>query len=153
MIIRSTFSNGQEIPKINTCMGTNVSPSLFIDEAPEEAKSLVLIFEDTDSAPIWTHWMLFNIPASTTEILEGKVPEGAVEGLANNHSFGYEGPCPKYFEGIHHYWFRLYALDVVLDLPAATEREVVEEKMKDHVIAKAYLQGLCNSKSIMFENS
>jgi hypothetical protein len=151
MIIRSTFGIGQEIPKLNTCMGTNINPPLFFDDVPAEAKSLVLLFEDADAIPGWTHWMLFNIPPATSEIKEGAIPEGAVEGLANNHSFGYEGPCPKYFEGIHHYWFRLYALDIVLDLPAATEREVVEEQMKDHVIAKAYLQGICNSKSTMFE--
>ena len=153
MIIRSIFSNGQEIPKLNTCMGANVNPPLFFDDIPAEAKSLVLILEDIDAIPVWTHWMLFNMPPTTAEIKEGSIPEGATEGLANNHTFGYEGPCPKYFEGIHHYWFRLYALDITLDLPAATEREVVEEKMKDHVIAKAYLQGLCNSKSTMFETA
>ncbi len=151
MILKSTFGNGLEIPKVNTCMGTNVNPPLFFEEIPEEAKSLVLIFEDVDAVPFWTHWLLFNIPVTTTEIKQGTVPEGAVEGLANNHSFGYEGPCPKYFEGIHHYWFRLYALDIVLDLPAETEREVVEEKMADHVIAKTYLSGLCNSKSLIFQ--
>ena len=153
MIIRSTFGIGQEIPRLNTCIGTNINPPLFFDDVPQEAKSLVLIFEDIDAIPIWTHWMLFNVPPTTTEIKEGAIPEGAVEGLANNHSFGYEGPCPKYFEGIHHYFFRVYALDVVLDLPPATEREVVEEQMKDHIIAKAYLQGICNSKSTMFEGA
>ena len=152
MIIRSTFSNGQEIPKLNTCLGPNVNPPLFIDDVPAEAKSLVLIFEDVDAIPIWTHWMLFNIPVTTTEIKEGTIPEGAVEGLANNHSFGYEGPCPKYFEGVHHYRFRLFALDTVLDLPAATEREVVEANMQGHVIAKAEIQGLCNSNSTMFKS-
>lgn len=153
MILRSTFVNGQEIPKLNTCMDRNVNPPLFFDDVPEDAKSLVLIFEDIDAIPIWTHWLLFNIPPTTKEIKEGSLPEGGVEGLANNHSFGYEGPCPKYFEGIHHYWFRLFALDIVLDLPAATERETVEEQMKDHVIAKAYLLGICNSHSIMFEGA
>lgn len=147
MIIRSIFNNGEEIPKPYTCLGPNVNPPLFFDEIPAEAKSLVLIFEDVDAIPIWTHWMLFNIPPTTTEIKEGTIPEGAVEGLANNHSFGYEGPCPKYFEGIHHYWYRLFALDIALDLPAATERDEVEEKMRPHVIAKAYLLGLCNSHS------
>lgn len=151
MILKSTFVNGEEIPKPNTCIGENVSPALFLEQVPEEAKSLVLILEDVDSAPVWTHWFLFNIPATTTEITQGTVPEGATEGLANNHSFGYEGPCPKYFEGVHHYWFRLYALDIVMDLPANTEREEVEEKMKDHVIAKVYLMGLCNSNSILLQ--
>ena len=93
----------------------------------------------------WTHWILFNIPVTTGIIKEGSIPKGAVEGLANNHSFGYEGPCPKYFKGTHHYWFRLYALDSQLDLPAATEREEIEEKMKDHIIEKAELLGLCTA--------
>src|SRR3954454_8632163 len=145
MIIRSIFANGEEVPKPYTCLGLNVSPPLFFDEVPEEAKSLVLIFEDVDAIPVWTHWMLFNIPPNTTEITQGTVPEGATEGLANNHSFGYEGPCPKYFEGIHHYWFRVYALDTTLDLRAKTEREEVEEAMKGHVIAKAELLGLCTA--------
>lgn len=146
MIIKSIFDYGKDIPKPNTCIGPNVSPPLFFEEVPEGAKSLVLIFEDIDATPKpWTHWMLFNIPPATSEVLQGTIPEGAVEGLANNHTFGYEGPCPKYFEGIHHYWFRLYALDTVLDLPANSEREEVEEKMKGHVIAKAELLGLCNA--------
>lgn len=153
MIIRSTFGINQEIPKLNTCMGSNINPPLFFDEVPEDAKSLVLIFEDMDAIPISTNWLLFNIPPTTTEIKEGAKPEEAIEGLSSNHSFGYEGPCPKHFEGIHHYWFRLYALDIVLDLPASTEREVVEQQMEDHVIAKAYLQGICNSKSTMFEDA
>jgi Raf kinase inhibitor-like YbhB/YbcL family protein len=116
------------------------------EDIPEGTKSMVLIFEDVDATPKpWTHWMVFNIPPTTLKVEEGTIPEGATEGLANNHSFGYEGPCPKYFKGIHHYWLRLYALDVVLDLPKESEREDVEEKMKSHVIAKFDLPGLCTS--------
>lgn len=152
MVIKSIFDHGTEIPKQNTCFGPNINPPLYFEEIPAEAQSLVLIFEDLNAIPIWTHWMLFNIPVTTTEIKEGTIPEGAVEGLANNHSFGYEGPCPKYFEGVHHYRFRLFALDTILNLPAATEREVVEASMEEHVIAKAELQGLCNSNSTMFKS-
>ena len=146
MRIRSTFEHHQEIPQNNTCLGPNINPPLYFDEVPAEAKSLVLIFEDVDATPKpWTHWMLFNIPATTKEVTEGKIPEGATEGLANNHTHGYEGPCPKYFKGTHNYWFRLYALDTVLDLPAASEREDVEEKMQPHIISTAELLGLCVS--------
>ena len=140
------FKHGESIPQQNTCLGPNISPSLYFTDIPTEAKSLVLIFEDVDATPKpWTHWMLFNIPPTTPQIEQGVIPEGAVEGLANNHSFGYEGPCPKYFKGTHHYWFRLYALDKILELPAATEREEVEEMMKDCIIEKAELLGLCIS--------
>jgi phosphatidylethanolamine-binding protein (PEBP) family uncharacterized protein len=89
--------------------------------------------------------MLFDVPPDTTEVTEAAIPNGATEGLANNHSFGYEGPCPKYFKGTHHYWFRLYALNTKLNLPAETEREEVETKMKDHIVTKAELLGLCTA--------
>lgn len=142
----SLFNHGEAIPKNNTCLGPNINPPLQFENVPPQAESLVLIFEDVDATPkAWTHWMLFDIPSTTKEVSEGKIPEGATEGLANNHSFGYEGPCPKYFKGTHHYWFRLYALDAKLNLPAATEREEVERLMQDHVIAKAELLGLCTA--------
>jgi len=140
------FKHGEIIPEYYTCLGPNINPPLQIEDAPPNAKSLVLVFEDVDATPKpWTHWMLFNIPVVTGIIKEGSIPKGAVESLANNHSFGYEGPCPKYFKGTHHYWFRIYALDTQLDLPAATEREEIEEKMKDHIIEKAELLGLCTA--------
>jgi len=140
------FKHGEIIPEYYTCLGPNINPPLQIEDVPLNAKSLVLVFEDVDATPKpWTHWMLFNIPVVTGIIKEGSIPKGAVESLANNHSFGYEGPCPKYFKGTHHYWFRIYALDTQLDLPAATEREEIEEKMKDHIIEKAELLGLCTA--------
>jgi len=140
------FKHGEIIPEYYTCLGPNINPPLQIEDVPPNAKSLVLVFEDVDATPKpWTHWMLFNIPVVTGIIKEGSIPKGAVESLANNHSFGYEGPCPKYFKGTHHYWFRIYALNTQLDLPATTEREEIEEKMKDHIIEKAELLGLCTA--------
>lgn len=138
------FQYGEEVPQKYTCLGPNINPPLEFSNIPADAQSLVLLFEDVDATPKpWTHWMLFDIPATTAHIKEGTIPDGAMEGLANNHSFGYEGPCPKYFKGTHHYWFRLYALNEKLNLPPATEREEVEEKMKNYIIAKAELLGLC----------
>ncbi|HEY6975928.1 MAG TPA: YbhB/YbcL family Raf kinase inhibitor-like protein [Chitinophagaceae bacterium] len=140
------FRHGEHIPQRFTCLGQNVNPPLQFENVPDNAQSLVLIFEDVDATPKpWTHWMLFDIPATTTEVIEATIPNGATEGLANNHSFGYEGPCPKYFKGTHHYWFRLYALGTQLNLPAATEREEVETKMKDQIVARAELLGLCTA--------
>ncbi len=137
------FEYGGIVPEKYTCFGPNINPPLQFIDLPEETESLVLIFEDVDASPKpWTHWTLFNISPSAKEVSEGNVPEGAIEGLCNNHTFGYEGPCGKYFKGTHHYWFRLYALSKMLDLPAASEREDVEEKMKEHIIAKAELSGL-----------
>ncbi|MBC8034686.1 MAG: YbhB/YbcL family Raf kinase inhibitor-like protein [Chitinophagaceae bacterium] len=140
----SEFTYGQDMPEKYTCLGSNINPPLQLVDIPSAARSLILIFEDVDATPKpWTHWMLFNIPTGVTAITEGGIPEGATEGLANNNSFGYEGPCPKYFKGTHHYWFRLYALDNILELPAASKREDVENAMQAHVLEKAELLALC----------
>jgi Raf kinase inhibitor-like YbhB/YbcL family protein len=140
------FQHGEQVPEQHTCLGANINPELQFEDVPEATQSLVLIFEDIDATPKpWTHWILFNIPPTTNKIEAGKIPGGVTEGLANNHSFGYEGPCPKYFKGTHRYWFRLYALDKKMNLPAATEREEVEEEMKGHIIARAELLGLCTA--------
>jgi Raf kinase inhibitor-like YbhB/YbcL family protein len=140
------FRHGEEMPKIYTCLGPNINPPLEFENIPAAAKSLVLIFEDKDATPKpWTHWMLFNIKPSVKKILDNTVPSEAMEALSNNHTFGYEGPCPKYFSGTHHYWFRLYALDIVLDIPRGSEREIVETLMKDHIIDKAELLAVCTS--------
>ncbi len=144
MKIKSAFEHNQEIPRPYTCLGSNISFPFQIEDIPKGAESFVLIFEDVDATPkAWTHWMVFNIPAVTQRFEEAQIPAGGVEGLANNHSFGYEGPCPRYFQGTHHYWLRIYALDTMLDLPAASEREDVEKAMQEHVLAKAELLGLC----------
>ncbi len=144
MKIKTAFEHDQEIPRPYTCLGPNISLPLQFEDLPEGTESLVLIFEDVDATPRpWTHWMVFNIPPSTVKTDEGTIPQGGVEGLANNHSFGYEGPCPRYFHGTHHYWLRLYALDRMLDLPANSERENVEQAMKGHILDQAELLGLC----------
>lgn len=144
MRIKTVFEHNQEIPTPYTCLGPNINPPMQFEDVPVGAESFVLIIEDVDATPkAWTHWMVFNIPAVTQNVEEGKVPIGGVEGLCNNHTFGYEGPCPRYFQGTHHYWFRVYALDTMLDLPAASEREDVEKAMEGHVLDKAELLGLC----------
>jgi Raf kinase inhibitor-like YbhB/YbcL family protein len=146
MKIKSEFQHGQAVPVLYTCLSKNINPPLEFEAIPAGTKSMVLIIEDVDATPRpWTHWMVINIPPHVTSVAAGTIPGGATEGLANNHSFGYEGPCPKYFRGTHHYWFRLYALDIVLDLPAASEREVVEEKMQGHILEQANLLGLCTA--------
>jgi Raf kinase inhibitor-like YbhB/YbcL family protein len=144
MKIISAFEHGQEIPRPYTCLGPNISPPFTFEDLPQGTESLVLIIEDVDATPkAWTHWMVFNIPAVSANTAEGSVPAGGVEGLCNNHTFGYEGPCPRYFQGTHHYWFRAFAIDTMLDLPAASEREDVEKAMEGHVLGQADLLGLC----------
>ncbi|TZF82606.1 YbhB/YbcL family Raf kinase inhibitor-like protein [Pedobacter sp. BS3] len=146
MIIKSAFKSNQEIPLAYTCLGANVNPPLYFEDIPEQAESLVLFLEDIDASPApWIHWHVFNIPPSTLYVAERSIPPGGTEGLCNNHTFGYEGPCPRYFKGAHHYWFRLYALDTVLDLAPDSEPGEVKKQMEGHVIATAELPGLCTA--------
>jgi len=146
MRITSVFNEGAEIPERYTCLGLNISFPAQLSRVPENAESLVLIFEDLDATPVpWTHWLVFNIPSSSVDIAEGQVPEDGTEGLANNHSFGYEGPCPRYFKGIHHYRLTVFALDIMLPLPAASERKEIEAAMENHILDTGELTGTCTS--------
>lgn len=146
MKITSVFQDHSEIPAEFTCLGENHNPPLVFIDVPPEAVSLALLVEDMDATPsVWTHWNLYNIPADTLSIEPGILPEGAVQGLCNNHSIGYEGPCPRYFGGTHRYRFTVYALDKLLPFYQPLEPEQVLEQMQEHLIAEASLIGLCIS--------
>lgn len=147
MQITSVFGPNQEIPVKYTCMGENISPSLTIDDAPAGSRSLVLVMLELESnkTPLIL-WHLFNIPPGIKVIYEGKVPEDAVEGFCSNHTFDYEGPCPKYFKGVRHYVFRAYALSVVLDLPHTSTFETVSREMEGHILTTAELTGIVTAE-------
>jgi len=140
----SAFENDAAIPKKYTCDGENINPPLAIADVPAEAKSLVLIMDDPDVPTtiredgMWDHWIVFNIPPETTEIPEGREPEG-VQGLGTSGDAHYFGPCPPDRE--HRYFFKLYALDTRLDLPEKTDKVTVEKEMTGHVIDKTHLIG------------
>lgn len=148
------FPNRTIVLKPHTCMGENISPPLEFGDLPTETKSLVLIVEDRDATPVpWVHWLVFNIPPGTTTVSAGSIPAGGTEGIANGGTHGYEGPCPKYFHGTHHYHFQLFALNVVLDLPASADKTQVAASMKEHIIDSATLVGLCEGTKAEAETS
>jgi len=140
----NAFENEGKIPSKYTCDGANVSPQLTIADVPAEAKSLVLIMDDPDVPThiredgMWDHWVVFNIPPDVREIPEGEEPAGT-PGLGTNGDIGYFGPCPPDRE--HRYFFKLYALDKMLDLPEKTDKITVEKEMTESVIDKAHLMG------------
>ncbi|ODT79070.1 MAG: YbhB and YbcL [Nitrosomonadales bacterium SCN 54-20] len=148
------FPNRTIVLKPHTCMGENISPPLEFGDLPAETKSLVLIVEDRDATPIpWVHWLVFNIPPDTTTVSAGSIPADGTEGIANGGTHGYEGPCPKYFHGTHHYHFQLFALNVVLDLSASADKTQVAASMKEHIIDSATLVGLCEGTKAEAETS
>ena len=149
IITSSAFENEEAIPARYTCDGDDISPGLSWSNNPEGAQSLVLIVDDPDApdpaAPkmTWVHWVLYNIPTSSSGLAEGinasELPEGTLEGLNDWKRTGYGGPCPPI--GRHRYFHKLYALDTVLpDLNQPTKSEV-EAAMEDHIIEHVILMG------------
>jgi Raf kinase inhibitor-like YbhB/YbcL family protein len=143
MKIKSTaFGNDEMIPVNYTCDGEDINPPLTISGVPADAKSLVLIVDDPDApAGTWLHWAVWNIDPAVMEIPENSLPAGAVEGETDFGTPGYRGPCPP--SGIHHYFFKLYALDTTLELGVSATVQDIEEAMDGHILESAELVGLC----------
>ncbi len=131
------FKDNEQIPSKFTCDGYDISPTLNIGELPENTKTLALITDDPDAPTgTFTHWIVWNINPTNT-IKEGEKP--GIEGKNDFGSNGYKGPCPP--SGTHRYFFRLYALDTVLDLKEEATKSDLKKAMKTHVLAKAELIG------------
>jgi hypothetical protein len=127
-LISSAFKDKGIIPSRYTCEGANVSPPLEIASIPANAKSLVLILEDPDvpeqvrSDRMWDHWIIFNMPPTTLQIPEMVGPPSGIRGKTTFGHTRYGGPCPPDRE--HRYFFKLYALDILLPLKeGATKKE------------------------------
>jgi len=134
------FEYDAVIPEKFTCEGIDVNPELNIEDVPSAALSLVLIMDDPDAPPkVWEHWTVFNIPATTVKIPENSVPEG-VQGTNDFKKVEWGGPCPPPGK-LHHYNFKLYALDTTLDLDSSATKEDVEEAMQDHILEETVLIG------------
>ncbi len=134
------FNHGSQIPSKYTCDGDDINPHLVIQGVPDGTKSLALLVEDPDAADeVWAHWVVWDIPPETKEIRERTVPFGAVEGTTSWGDIGYGGPRPP--AGTHRYFFRLFALDMRLHLPATATREELETAMTGHIVATTELMG------------
>jgi Raf kinase inhibitor-like YbhB/YbcL family protein len=132
------FENNKLIPSKYTCDGDNVSPPLTIEGVPDETKSLVLIVDDPDCPTgTWDHWVVWNIQP-TSRIEENNVP--GTEGVNDFKRHAYGGPCPPW--GTHRYFFKVYALDIKLDLSPNSRKKDVEKAMQNRMLAKGELIGL-----------
>jgi Raf kinase inhibitor-like YbhB/YbcL family protein len=141
-----SFADGQSMPQKLTCDGPDVSPDIQWSSAPAGTQSYVIVMDDPDAPPGFTHWLAYDIPAATHDLPEGASTPAtrlgnADEGINNFDHAGYGGPCPP--EGrAHHYVFRVYALDVNPGLPAGQSKEQVMAAMHGHVLAQGQLTGL-----------
>ena len=138
-ITSPAFKEGGMIPAEYTCAGDDISPELNIEGVPASAKSLALIMDDPDApAGTWDHWIVFNIPAAIKKIAKDTEPEG-IAGQNSWKKIGYGGPCPP--SGVHRYYFKLYALDIKLELSQGATKPQLLSAMKGHILAEAKLMG------------
>lgn len=144
-ITSSAFREGEAIPRKYTCDGEDVSPPLSWSGAPEGTESFALIVDDPD-APVgtWVHWVIYDLPAGVTSLPEGveaveRPHVGGINGITDFRRLGYGGPCPP--SGTHRYFFKLYALDTVMDLPPGSTKKKLLLAMEGHILAEAQLMG------------
>ncbi len=132
------FEHNTLIPKKFTCEGQDINPALLISDIPAQAKSLALIVDDPD-APMgtWVHWVVYDIPVGN-RIGENTIP--GKQGVNNSGIKKYHGPCPP--SGTHRYFFKIYALDILLNLDEGVSKGALEKTMQGHILDKSELIGL-----------
>lgn len=133
------FKNNGMIPAKYTCEGQDINPPLQISHIPSGTKTLAMTVHDPDAPKPGgvTHWVIWNLPT------DGKITEnfrGGTPGLNSDHKNAYKGACPP--DGTHHYNFKVYALNTVLNLPSGTDQAGLEKALKGHVLAEGSLTGL-----------
>ncbi|MGB9937943.1 MAG: YbhB/YbcL family Raf kinase inhibitor-like protein [Methanobacterium sp.] len=142
----NSFNEGSSIPKKFTCDNINISPQLQWDSIPDDTRSLAILCEDPDApSGLFTHWIIFNIPPEVNELPENiekkeKLKNGAIQGTTTHGSSGYGGPCPPQGPA-HRYFFRIYAIDTLLDLDASAGRQELLDALKGHVLDEGALIG------------
>jgi len=147
----AAFQSEQEIPVQYTCAGKDVSPPLHWKNPPAQTKSFVLIVDDPDaSIGTWVHWVVYDIPETTDQLTEGLpkieiLPDESKQGITDFGVVGYGGPCPPPGKP-HHYHFKLYALDALLQLPPKQTKAELLVAMQGHILAEAEWVGQYEKK-------
>lgn len=150
-ITSSVFTDGGNFPQKHTCDGMgDVSPPLSWNGAPAGVKSFALISDDPD-APMgtWVHWVVWNIPPTAAGFKESMdknpaLADGTRQGITDFKRSGFGAPCPP--SGTHRYYFKLYALDTLLELPPSTTKTQLEAAMKGHILAQTQMMGTYSRK-------
>ncbi|MFP4563612.1 MAG: YbhB/YbcL family Raf kinase inhibitor-like protein [Spirochaetia bacterium] len=146
MEITSTeFREGEPIPSKYSCDGQDISPPLAWKDIPEGTKSLALIADDPDApGKTWVHWVVYDIPPTVNGFSESvaaseKLEGGGTQGVNDFKRIGYGGPCPP--SGEHRYYFKLYALDRVLNESPGLSKQKLEQLMEGKILDQCSLMG------------
>jgi Raf kinase inhibitor-like YbhB/YbcL family protein len=140
----SAFTAGGPIPQKYSCDGADASTPLQWTDPPAGTQSFALIFDDPDAVPVagfvWVHWIVYNLPPHLRGLSEGAdLSDGGTQGTNSWTRQDYGGPCPP--DGTHRYFYKLYALDTILDLNPGIDKAGLLEAMEGHVLAEAELMG------------
>ena len=144
-VFSTAFKEGEPIPKKYACDDANISPPLSWTGTPAGAKSLALIVDDPDAPRgVWVHWVLFNLPPDLRTLSENiprrsTLSNGARQGMNDSHELGYDGPCPP--GGTHRYYFKVYALDIMLTLESGATKAQLLKAMEGHILLEGQLMG------------
>lgn len=146
-----SFVEGHAVPVAHTEDGEDLSPALSWTPPPKGTAAFVLIVDDPDAPgeEPWVHWIIANIPASASglaggfheESLPADAPSGLVQGRNTWGTVGYRGPAPPRGHGVHHYHFKLYAVDALLDVPPGVGKHELLEMLSGHVVSRGELVG------------
>jgi Raf kinase inhibitor-like YbhB/YbcL family protein len=125
----------------------NSSPELRWDDAPEDTQSFALVVEDPDAPKgLFTHWVIYNIPAQIRHLPAGipaqeALPNGIRQGINTYGKLGYSGPNPPHGSPAHRYYFKLYALREMPEIPSRATREQLFEAINPHILASSEIMG------------
>lgn len=145
-ISTDAFKEGETIPAEYACDGKDVSPLLSWKGVPAATKSIALVMDDPDApGGTFVHWVIFNIPAAAQKMTKGvpkneTLADGSHQGINDFGKVGYKGPCPPPGKP-HRYYFKIYALDTVLNLQPGASKQQLENAMKGHILAYGELMG------------
>ncbi len=148
LILSPSFVDKEKIPAKFTCDGGSINPELQIQNIPAGTKSLALILDDPDATRgiTFTHWLIWNIDPKTNIIKQESRPSNSIEGLNDAQKIGYTGPCPPAGKP-HRYFFKLYALDVTLNLKSGSTKAELETAITGRIIEKTELIGIYERQS------
>lgn len=142
----TAFEEEDKIPVTYTCDGQDISPPLVWGDPPQVTGVFALIVDDPDApGGVFTHWVLFNLPATFHQLGEGipaqeQLENGTLQGKNDFSRIGYGGPCPPHGRA-HRYRFTIYALDQSVDLKPGSSKKQLLDAMKGHILAQGQLIG------------
>ena len=136
-----SFADGAAIPARFSCRGGNTPPPLAWTGIPSGAASIAVVMDDPDAiGGTYTHWVVFNLPATARGITGGRLPAGAAQARNSGGHAAYLGPCPP--SGTHRYRFTVYAEPKRLTLPAGAPLAEALHAIKADALTSGQLTGL-----------